>query len=85
MNKTPANNVIFVLYSLEDMAHDLILGHKRSIFAYFGREHPTDGNQLDASLGMLNIFKVSNIQNGRYCSLKNFKGFISQLLSYIET
>ena len=29
-------------YSLEDMAHGLILGHNRCFFAYFGRVHPTD-------------------------------------------
>ena len=28
-------------YSLEDMAHDLILGHNRCFFAYSGRVHPT--------------------------------------------
>ena len=28
--------------SLEDMAHDLILGHNRCFFAYSGRVHPTD-------------------------------------------
>ena len=27
--------------SLEDMAHDLILGHNRCFFAYSGRVHPT--------------------------------------------
>ena len=26
--------------SLEDMAHDLILGHNRCFFAYSGRVHP---------------------------------------------
>ena len=28
--------------STVDMAHDLILGHNRCFFAYFGRVHPTD-------------------------------------------
>ena len=35
------HNLITVL-SLEDMVHDLILGHNRCLFSYFGRVHPTD-------------------------------------------
>ena len=30
------------VFSTVDMAHDLILGHNRCFFAYFGRVHPTD-------------------------------------------
>ena len=67
------------------MAHYLILGHNM-FFAYSGRVHPTDEKSASCHLGHVeHFFKLSNIKNGRHCSLENFKKFISQLLSYIET
>ena len=57
------------------------------VFLHFLVEYPLlMKNQLDATLGMLSFFfLLSNIQNGRHCSLENFKMSISQLLGYIET